>query len=104
MAQEKDHIMTLTEYVDRHGGAETLKVVARQSGISIITVRNVYNGMQLRLYEVAKAISQATNFYVSIPELCEHQPSKRILTQFFYMRKQKPGRQDNLKKQRKKIK
>lgn len=63
--------MTLREYVNKNGGAETLARISEESEVSMVTLRHVMSGMKLKLYEKAKAISTATRGKVSVQELCE---------------------------------
>ena len=62
--------MRLKEYVAEHGHG-TIREVADESGISYVTVRNAANGMLIKQYDVAKAISEATGEEVTVAELCE---------------------------------
>lgn len=74
--------MKLGEYCDKYGEG-TLKTVAKDSGITILTLRNASKGMIIKLYPVARAISKATGWRVTIPELCEEgKPLNSILDQF----------------------
>lgn len=61
--------MTLAEYKERTG--KSWRTIADESGVSLVTVRAVGNGMRLKNYGVAKSISDATCGDVSIKELCE---------------------------------
>lgn len=63
--------MTLREYVHKNGGTETLQRISDDSGVSMVTLRHVMSGMKLKLYEKAKAVSDATRGKVSVAELCE---------------------------------
>ena len=74
--------MTLKDYYGKYGPG-TLQTLAKDSGISLITLRNVVNGLKLKLYPVARAISKATGWRVSIPEMCEEgKPPNSVLAQF----------------------
>lgn len=74
--------MKLKTYCERYG-AGTLKTVCKDSGITILTLRNVCNGMVIKLYPVARAISKATGWRVTIPDLCEEgKPPNSVLAQF----------------------
>ena len=74
--------MRLREYCERYGEG-TLKTVAKDSGITVLTLRNVCNGMRIKLYPVARAISKATGWRVTIPDLCEEgKPNNSVLAQF----------------------
>ena len=74
--------MKLREYCERYGEG-TLKTVAKDSGITVLTLRNVSNGMRVKLYPVARAISKATGWRVTIPDLCEEgKPPNSVLAQF----------------------
>ncbi len=74
--------MNLKQYCDRYGEG-TLKTVAKDSGITVLTLRNIYNGMRVKLYPVARAISKATGWRVTIPDLCEEgKPNNSVLAQF----------------------
>ena len=46
------------------------KQVADASGVSLQTLMPVASGMRMGLYEKARAISAATGWAVTIPELC----------------------------------
>ncbi|KKN75944.1 hypothetical protein LCGC14_0375010 [marine sediment metagenome] len=74
--------MNLKQYCDRYGEG-TLKTVAKDSEITLLTLRNIYNGMRVKLYPVARAISKATGWRVTIPDLCEEgKPNNSVLAQF----------------------
>jgi len=63
--------MKLHEYVHKNGGTETLQRISEESEVSMVTLRHVMSGMKLKLYDKAKAISDATRGKVSVAELCE---------------------------------
>ena len=74
--------MKLGDYCDKYGKGN-LKTLAKDSGITILTLRNASKGIVIKLYPVARAISKATGWRVTIPELCEEgRPSNSILDQF----------------------
>ena len=62
--------MLLGDYIKKHGYG-TMRLLANDSGVSYVTVRNATRGMLIKHYDVAKALSKATGGVVSIPELCE---------------------------------
>lgn len=62
--------MRLDEYVAKHGRG-TMRVLAEASGVSYLTIRNATQGMRIKLYDIALAISKATGGAVSVAELCE---------------------------------
>lgn len=67
--------MTLEEYFQKKG-APSVRQFAKRCGVSYTTVKNVRRGMKVKLYEVAKAISEATKPapekrpLVTIEDLC----------------------------------
>ncbi len=63
--------MTLQEYIHKNGGMETLQRIADESDVSMVTLRHILNGMKLRRYDKAQAVSKATRGKVTIEELCE---------------------------------
>lgn len=69
--------MKLSEWIDKRtaksGGTRTAvrEELAAASGVSVVTVNHVDNGMRLKNYEKAKALSDATKGAVTPEELCE---------------------------------
>lgn len=69
--------MTLTDWitacVDKSGMNRTTirERLASASGVSLVTIANVDNGMRLKNYDKAKALSDATKGSVTTEELCE---------------------------------
>lgn len=65
--------MTLEEYVKKHGRG-TIAKISREAAVSYQTIWLLVNrDLNLKLYDVAKRISDATGGQVSIKELCEVQ-------------------------------
>jgi hypothetical protein len=58
-----------------------IKDLAERSQISTQTLEAVAGGMRLGRYGIARAVSAATGWEVSIPELCEENPAE-TLTRF----------------------
>ena len=73
--------MRLKKYCKIHGRG-TMTLIAEDAEVSYLTVRNAARGMRIKLYDVARRISQATDWQVSIPELCEDRPPKWVKEQF----------------------
>ena len=46
------------------------RALAESSGVSFVTVSGAYRGARMGLYTKARAVSKATGWQVSIPELC----------------------------------
>jgi len=63
-------------------GRGTMTLIAEDAGVSYLTVRNASQGMRIKLYDVARRISKATDWVVTIPELCEDRPHKQVKDQF----------------------
>jgi hypothetical protein len=63
----------VTLEIEKTGKNKTavLKDLAKTSGVSLLTLQSVEKGATLRLYDKAKAISQATKGVVSVDELCD---------------------------------
>lgn len=47
-----------------------LKELAKESGVSLLTLQNVERGGKIKLYDKALAISKATDGKVKVEELC----------------------------------
>lgn len=62
--------MKLDEFLSKPG-APTARDLAKKSGVSYTTIKAVRKGMVVKLYDIAKAISEATNGRVKIADLCE---------------------------------
>lgn len=61
--------MTLDDYLKKH--RITARDFATTSDVSYNTIKSVRKGMRLKLYEVAKKISDATQNLVTVHDLCE---------------------------------
>lgn len=62
--------MTLDEFLKKKG-SPTARDLAEKSGVSYTTIKSVRKGMKVKLYAIAKAISDATGGKVSVEALCE---------------------------------
>ena len=69
--------MKLSEYVakevKRLGTNKTtiLKGLAKKSGVSLLTLQGAERGATMRMYDKAKAVSDATDGKVKVADLCE---------------------------------
>lgn len=70
MALWKGAKVNLKEYCEQED-ALSLREIAEKADVSYTTVKSVRKGMRVKLYDVAKRISEATGGEVSIKELCE---------------------------------
>jgi transcriptional regulator with XRE-family HTH domain len=81
--------MKLTQWVEeqiRDAGARgeslskkaVLKALAERAAVSVMTLAPVERGAKMGNYEKARAISKATSWKVTIPELCDDQPCEVI--------------------------
>jgi hypothetical protein len=67
----------LSEYVakeaKRVGTNKTtiLKELAQKSGVSLLTLQTAERGATMRMYDKAKAVSDATDGKVKVSDLCE---------------------------------
>ncbi len=64
--------MRFPEYVEREGRG-VLQRIARSSGVSYQTIFHAKNGHPIKLYDVAKSISDAIDGEVTVEELCEQE-------------------------------
>jgi DNA-binding XRE family transcriptional regulator len=62
--------VTLDGYLSRKD-APTAEELAKAAGVSYTTIKAVRRGMKVKMYSVAKAISDATGGKVKVEELCE---------------------------------
>lgn len=62
--------MTLDDFLNRDD-APSMRQLAADAGVSYTTIKAVRKGMKLRLYDVAKKISEATGGQVRVEDLCE---------------------------------
>ncbi len=73
--------MRLRDWVEREmaardlSRAKVLEDLAERSGVSLMTLRPVENGLLMGNYQKAKAVSKATDWEVTIPELCDDDPA-----------------------------
>jgi hypothetical protein len=86
--------MTLDEWVKaeqaaavEHKGEKpsvltVLTRLADAAGVSVMTIRPVAKGSTMGLFDKALAVSRATGWKVSVPELCMKFPSPEALSQF----------------------
>jgi hypothetical protein len=70
--------MRLDQYRERHGRGVLRELGKRCEGrVSYTTIIAVANGLVLKNYEKARAISEATGGEVSVDELCSPPPQVR---------------------------
>lgn len=86
--------MTLDEWVKReqaaaaeHSGEKpsvltVLERLAKAADVSVMTIRPVAKGSTMGLFSKALAVSKATGYQVTVPELCMKFPSPEALSQF----------------------
>jgi len=85
--------MTLDEWVKaeqaaaaEHGEKPSVLTVlerlAKAADVSVMTIRPVAKGSTMGLYSKALAVSRATGYQVTVPELCMKFPSPEALAQF----------------------
>lgn len=59
-----------------------LEELARRAGVAYMTLVPVAKGSRLAIYLKARAVSEATGWRVTIPELCERVVSPEVSAQF----------------------
>jgi len=85
--------MTLEQYVkaEQDAAKENGKVppvltilerLADAAGVSVMTLKPVVKGATMGLFDKALAVSKATGYQVSVPELCMRFPDQAALIQF----------------------
>lgn len=62
--------MTLEEFFSKKG-APDVREFAAKNGVSYTTVKACRRGMKLKMYNIAKKISDGTRGQVTVEELCE---------------------------------
>jgi hypothetical protein len=59
-----------------------LEALAQRAGVSYMTLVPVAKGSRLAIYLKARAVSEATGWGVTIPELCERVVTPEVSVQF----------------------
>jgi transcriptional regulator with XRE-family HTH domain len=55
-----------------------LEALAERSGVSFMTLESTARGARMGNYQKAKSVSAATNWKVTIPDLCDETPADTI--------------------------
>lgn len=76
--------MKLSEYVaaevEKQSKNKTtiLKELSKKCNVSLLTLQGAERGATMRMYDKAKAVSDATGGAVSVSELCEIETKKKV--------------------------